>query len=76
MLGKIGQEFKGATEDEMVGLHHGLNGHESEQTPGDSGGQGSRACCSSWGCKESNTTDQLNEDKDFFSSSITQLVGF
>ena len=42
----------------------------------DSEGRGSLACCSSWGCKESNTTDQLNEDKDFFSSSITQLVGF
>ena len=35
------------TEDEMVGWHHGLNGHESEQTPGDSEGQGSLECCSS-----------------------------
>ena len=43
-----GQE-KGATEDEMVGWHHRLNGHESEQTPGDSEGQGSLECCSSWG---------------------------
>ena len=41
------------TEDEMVGWHHQLNGHESEQTPGDSGGQGSLVCCSSWGRKES-----------------------
>ena len=40
-----GQEEKGATEDEMVGLHHWLNGHEFEQTPGYSGGQGSLACC-------------------------------
>ena len=38
-------------EDEMVGAHHGLNGHQSEQTPGDSEGQGSLACCSSWGCR-------------------------
>ena len=42
-----GQEEKGMTEDEMVGWHHGLNGHEFEQTLGDSEGQGSLACCSS-----------------------------
>ena len=44
-----GQEEKGATEDEMVEWHHWLTGHESEQAPGDSEGQGSLACCSSWG---------------------------
>ena len=66
MLGKIEGRKKGTTEDEMVGWHHRLNGHEFEQTWGDSGGQGSLECCSSWGCKESNTTEQLNEDKDFF----------
>ena len=44
-----GQEEKGAAEDEMVGWHHRLNGHEFEQTPGDTEGQGSLACCSSWG---------------------------
>ena len=44
------------TEDEMVGWHHQLNGHESEKTPGDSDRQGSVACCSPWGCKESDTT--------------------
>ena len=49
-----GQKEKGVTEDEMVGWHHRLNGHESEQTPGDSGGQRSLVCCSSWDCKESN----------------------
>ena len=43
----------GATEDAMVGWHHQLNGHESEQTPGDSGGQGSLACYSPWGYKQS-----------------------
>ena len=50
MLGKNwGQEEKGVTEDEMVGWHHQLNGHEFQQTPGDSEGQGSLACCSPWG---------------------------
>ena len=44
------QEEKGATEDKMVGWHHQLNGHESKQTPGDSEGQGTLACCSPWGC--------------------------
>ena len=48
------------TEDEVAGLHHRLSGHESEQTPGDSEGQGSLPCCSSWGPKESDTTEQLN----------------
>ena len=46
-----GQEEKGATEDEMIGWHYIHNGHEFEQTPGDSEGQGSLACCSPWGCK-------------------------
>ena len=44
------------TEDEMVGWHHRLNGYESEQTPGDSEGQRSLACCSLDGCKELDTT--------------------
>ena len=48
------------TKDEMVGWHDLLNGHEVEQTLGDSEGQGSLACYSSWGCKESDTTEQLN----------------
>ena len=39
------------TEDEMIGWHHRLNGHEFEQTPGDSEGQGSPVCCSLWGLK-------------------------
>ena len=45
------------TEDEMVGWHHGLNGHESEQALGDSEGPGSLACCSPWGRKELDTTE-------------------
>ena len=44
------------TKDEMVGWHHRLNGHKFEQTPGDGEGQGSLACCSSWGCKELDMT--------------------
>ena len=47
------QEEKGEIEDEIVGWYHGLNGHEFEQTVGDSEGQGSLVCCSSWGLKES-----------------------
>ena len=40
----------------MVGWHHQLNGHEFEQAPGDSAGQGRPACCMSRGCKESDMT--------------------
>ena len=54
-----GQE-KGTTEDEMAGCHHWLDGRESEWTPGVGDGQGGLACCSSWGHKESDTTEQLN----------------
>ena len=54
------QEEKGMTEDEMLGWHHQLDGHEFEKAPGDSDGQGGLVCCSPWGRKESNTTDRLN----------------
>ena len=57
MLGKRRQEEKGMTEDEMVGWHHRLNAHEFEQAPGVGDGQGSLVCCSSWGGKESETTE-------------------
>ena len=50
------QEEKGTTEDEMVGWHHWLNGHEFEQALGVGDGQGSLACFSPWGCKESDMT--------------------
>ena len=59
-------------EDEMVGWHHSvdgielddrLNGHEFEQAPVDAEGQGNLACCSPWGCKESDTTQRLNNSK-------------
>ena len=58
-----GQEEKGVTEDEMVGWYHWLNGHEFEQTPGDSEGQGSLECCSPWGRNESDTVKQLNNEQ-------------
>ena len=48
------------TEDEMAGWHHQLDGHEFVQASGDGDGQGSLACCSSWGLKESDTTERLN----------------
>ena len=48
------------TEDGMVGWHHRLNGHEFEWTLGVGDGQGGLACCSPWGCKELDTTEQLN----------------
>ena len=51
-----GQEGKGATEDEMVEWHHWFSGHVFEQTPEDSEGQESLACCSSWGCKKLEVT--------------------
>ena len=54
------REEKGMTENEMVGWHHWLNGHECEQAWGDGDGQGSLVCCSPWGHKESDMTEQLN----------------
>ena len=54
------QKEKGMTEDEMLGKHHQLDGHESEQAPGVGDGQGGLMCCSPWGCKELDTTVQLN----------------
>ena len=55
-----GQEEKGTTEDEMAGWHHRLDGREFEWTLGVGDGQGGLACCDSWGCKESDMTEQLN----------------
>ena len=48
------------TEDKMVDWHHRLNGHEFEQAMEAGEGQGSLMCCSPWGCKESDMTEQLN----------------
>ena len=58
--GKDWRWEKGMTEDEMVGWRHWLDGHEFEQTPEVGDGQGSLVSCSPWGCKESDTTEQLN----------------
>ena len=56
-----GQEEKGTTEAEMVGWHHRLHGHESEQAPGAGDGQGGLACCSPWGCRvRHNWVTELN----------------
>ena len=56
-----GHEEKGVKEDEMVGWHHQLNGHEFEQALGGGDGQGILACCSPWGYKESDTTERLDK---------------
>ena len=48
------------TENEMIGWYYGLNEHEFEQALGDSEGQQSLGCCSSWGCRESDTSERLN----------------
>ena len=55
-----GQEKKGTTEDELVGWHHILAGHEFEQAPGVGNGQGSLVCCSPWGRKKSDMPERLN----------------
>jgi len=55
-----GQEEKGMTENETIGWHHRLSGHEFEQTLGDTEGQGSPVFCSPWGLKDSDTTKWLN----------------
>ena len=57
------QKEKGITEEEMVGWHHRLNGHEFDLAPGDSEGQGCLACCSPWKHKELDSTEQLNNKK-------------
>ena len=55
-----GHEEKRMTQDEVAGCHHWLDAHESGWTPGVGDGQGGLACCDSWGCKESDTTEWLN----------------
>ena len=51
------------TKDEMVEWHHQVNGHEFEQTLGESEGQGSLACCSPWDLKQLDMTERLNKNK-------------
>ena len=64
------------TEDEMVGWHYQLNGHEFEQAPGDSEGQGSLACCSPWSRKELDTTLQLNNSSKRILKILLTLLNF
>ena len=61
------------TEDEMVGWHDQLNGHEFEQTLGAGDGQGGLACCSPWGHKESDTTERLNNDRTSTQTLLSKL---
>ena len=61
--GKDWRQEKGITEDKMIGWHHQLDGHEFEQTLGDSERQGSLMCCSPWSHKESDTTEWLDNKK-------------
>ena len=70
-----GQEKKGATEDEMTGWHHRLNGHAFEQTPGAGDGHGGLPCYSPWGHKESDTCERLNWTEHGFKSQ-TLVNGF
>ena len=72
------QEEKGTTEDEMAGWHHGLNGHESEWTPGDGDQQGGLASCNSWGRKELDTIEGLNSTELIHRSvkMVSIFVGF
>ena len=64
------------TKDEMVGWHHRLDGHEFEQAAGVGDGQGSLACCSPWGHKESDMTERLNctEDEFWLDFSLAMLA--
>ena len=61
------------TEDEMVGWHHRLDGHEFEQAPGVGDGQGSLVSCSPWGRKESDMTEGLNKNNDEQGLTIPQF---
>ena len=70
------QEKKGATEDEIVGWHHQRNGHEFEQTLGNTDGQGSLAHWSPWGHKESDRTEQLNNKSGIQGFSCSGPVSF
>ena len=72
---RLKQEEKEATEDEMVGWHHRLNGHEFEQTPGDTEGQRSLACYSPWCCKELDAAESMNNNSPQFQlSSLLRTV--
>ena len=67
------QEEKGMTADEMVGWHHWLSGHEFEWTLGVGDGQGGLVCCSPWGHKESDTTEQLNDNNNYIIERLSSV---
>ena len=71
-----GQKEKGVTEDEMAGGRHRLSGHEFEETTGDGEGQGSLACCSSWGHKGQDTTATEQQKKFIFAQYVIIKVIF
>ena len=68
--GKDWRWEKGMTENEMVGWHHQLDGHECEKAPGVGDGKGSLECCSPWGHKESDMTQWLNWAEMLFTSCL------
>ena len=68
--GKDWRQKKEMTEDGMVGWHHWLNGHEFEQAPGVGDGQGRLVCCSPQDGEESDTTERLNNNNEYWSSQI------
>ena len=70
-----GQEEKGVTEDEMAGWHQRLNGHEFEQSLGDSARQGRMACCSPWGLKELDTLNDWTTVKKRQWATTTLITG-
>ena len=59
------------TEDEMVGWHHQLNGHDFELTPGVGDGQGGLVCCISWGQKELDTTERVKNKNNYYSTTYS-----
>ena len=64
------------TEDEMIGWHHGLDGHGFEWTPGVGDGQGGLMCCGLWGRKESDTTEtELTMVAEFFPGMPSRISG-
>ena len=62
IIADLTDEYFSSYKDEMVRWYHQLNGHEFEQAPGDGEGQGSVVCCSPWARKESDMTEQLNNN--------------
>ena len=74
--GKDWRQKKGRTEDEMVGWHHWLNGHEFEQPPGDSEGQRGLAHCSPWGRKEQQDWGTEQQNKLIFTEWLSRFFFF